>query len=574
MINKIKNFFFLIDSKINYFFICFLILFGSIIEVLGISVVIPLIDVLTNNTKERFYNQFFFQFSNYFEIDLIFTIIFILFFFYSIRLIYLFFLNYIQNKFVSTIQSRIATKLYSSYISQPQEFQITISSSFIIRDLTNDINAFTALVQSLFLFFIDIFFLSLILVLMIFVIPWNLISVILILLVVSYFALLLINFSSSKLGLAKTQMEQLRIKSIQQSFAAIKEIKILRKEFFFMKLFSNLQNKLSRLFFKQNFYQNLPKICMEYIGLIILLSFIFINTKFYKIEANVIASSLALLFLLLIRILPSTVRLLNSVQNIHYYNPSVLNIKKILKLKSKKIFKNSSKKNTVKLKTFPKNIYIKNLSFEFSNSKRKIFQDFCSKIPINKITFIKGDSGKGKSTFIDLLTGILKPQKGGVWINNKNIFNSNSLLKKWQNAIGYVPQNFFILDDTVVKNIAFGVDEKFIDQKKIVHIIKLLKIDKFLNKKKNGADALLGENGVRLSGGEKQRIGIARALYKDPALLILDESTNAMDSNTEKAIMNNLKKIKSIKFIIIVSHKKKIKSFYDHEINLNKMRAI
>ena len=148
------------------------------------------------------------------------------------------------------------------------------------------------------------------------------------------------------------------------------------------------------------------------------------------------------------------------------------------------------------------------------------------------------------------------------------------MLKKWQNTIGYVPQSLFIFDDTVVKNIAVGVDEKFIDQKKILQIIKLLKIDKFLNKKKNGIDALLGENGISLSGGEKQKIGIARALYKEPSVLILDESTNAMDLNTEKEIMNNLKKIKTIKFIIIVSHKKKIKSFYDHEINLNKIQAI
>lgn len=574
MINKIKNFFSLIESKLHYSLICLLIFFGSIIEVLGISVAIPFIEVLTNSTKKTFYNKYLFDFSNYFKIDLITLIILILFLFFSIRLIYLVFLNYIQNKYVSIIQNRIANKIYSSYISQSQEAHMMISSSVIIRDLTNDINAFTGLIQSLFLFFIDIFFLFLILILIIYLVPLKLISLILILLGASYLILILIKYSSSKLGLAKTQIEQLRIKNIQQSFGAIKEIKISRNEFFFIQSFSILQKKLSRLFFKQNFYQNLPKLGIEYIGLIILLSFIFINIKVYNIDANIVVSGLALLFLLLIRILPSIIRLLNSAQNIHFYNPSIENLKKILKLDSKKLIKNLSKRSSLRLKKFPKNIFIKNLSFEFSNSKRKIFQNFYSKIPINKITLVKGDSGRGKSTFIDILTGIIKPLKGGVWLNNQNIYDSNSLLKKWQNTIGYVPQSLFIFDDTVVKNIAVGVDEKFIDQKKIVQIIKLLKIDKFLNKKKNGIDALLGENGISLSGGEKQKIGIARALYKEPSVLILDESTNAMDLNTEKEIMNNLKKIKTIKFIIIVSHKKKIKSFYDHEINLNKIQAI
>jgi ABC-type bacteriocin/lantibiotic exporter with double-glycine peptidase domain len=370
----------------------------------------------------------------------------------------------------------------------------------------------------------------------------------------------------------KTSAEQSKIKIIQQGLGGIKEVKFLDKENFFLDLFSQSQKKISKVYFKQNFFQILPKVSIEYLSLFALLLYIFVNIKIYDTAVNEIASKIAIYFLVLVRVLPALLRLINSAQTIYFYNSSIDNLNKFYNLRSSINFNRYSHKgSSSKLKKLPGTIIIKNLSFHYANSKKFIFENFSKKIFKNKLTLIYGPSGSGKSTLVNLLTGIIRPQKGGVWLGKKkNIFNSNILLRKWQNSIGYVSKNFFILDDTIIKNIAFGISNELIDIKKINKIVKLVKLDKFIKNNKDGFNTLIGENGAKLSGGQKQRLGIARALYKEPKILILDESTNAIDSKTEYQIIINLKNIKSINYIILISHKERFKNLCNSKIILNK----
>ena len=198
---------------------------------------------------------------------------------------------------------------------------------------------------------------------------------------------------------------------------------------------------------------------------------------------------------------------------------------------------------------FESNISLNNLSFSF-NSSSKIYDDLNINFHKNKIYGFKGGSGSGKSTFINLLTGLLKPTSGKILVDgvdiNENIFD-------WQNKIAYVPQDLFLLDDAIVDNIAFGTNKDEIDQDLVKEALDQSGLKIFVDQLRDGMDTIVGEKGVKISGGQKQRIGLARALYKKPKILVLDEATNSLDKNIEKSILDSLVKLDDIT-IFLVSH--------------------
>ena len=167
---------------------------------------------------------------------------------------------------------------------------------------------------------------------------------------------------------------------------------------------------------------------------------------------------------------------------------------------------------------------------------------------------ILGPSGSGKTTFVNLITGLIKPNNGQILIDNFQ--NINDDISSWQSKIGYVSQSIFLFDGTLEENISFGSDGERIDHSKLLNSIKLSQLDKFVKEQKDGLKTIIGENGAKISGGQIQRIGIARSLYRDNQVLILDESTNALDEKTEKEFFKSLMSLKGSKTIIVISHNK------------------
>ena len=179
---------------------------------------------------------------------------------------------------------------------------------------------------------------------------------------------------------------------------------------------------------------------------------------------------------------------------------------------------------------------------------------------------ITGASGAGKSTLTDLVMGLLKPEKGDILIDEKSVYYNT---REWQNNIGYVPQQIFLLDDSIKRNIAFGINEKFIDEKKIMKAIEIAQLSEFISTLPEGLNTRVGERGSLISGGQLQRIAIARALYSEPDLIVMDEATSALDEETEKSLMNAILSIKGTKTILIISHRSSTIQGCDREINLN-----
>ena len=246
------------------------------------------------------------------------------------------------------------------------------------------------------------------------------------------------------------------------------------------------------------------------------------------------------------RLMPSITKILSSFQGLRYNKPVIDLISKELNLVENIKFSNSPSKNF----KFTQNIMVKDLSFNYPNRSQTL-KCINLKIEKGKKIGLVGHTGSGKSTLVDLILGLLKPTKGTIFVDG---FDVNQNLSEWQKQIGYVPQNIFLTDDSLKKNIAFGLNESEINEEKLMNVIKYSNLEDFTNSLDEGVNTFVGERGLRLSGGQKQRIGIARALFNEPSVLVFDESTSALDQKTEEEIIEIINKLD--KTMIIIAHRK------------------
>jgi ABC-type multidrug transport system fused ATPase/permease subunit len=248
------------------------------------------------------------------------------------------------------------------------------------------------------------------------------------------------------------------------------------------------------------------------------------------------------------RLIPSLNKIMGTMQTFRYANPVIDLLYNEFKNNSKKSSSNICSSQLI----FTTTIDINNISFTFPESTRFSLNNISIKINKGESIGLIGSSGSGKSTLVDIIMGILEPDKGSILIDTINI---NKNIKEWQKKIGYVPQNIYLLDDTLKANIAFGVDLKYIDNDKVIRALKIAELDDWIESLPEHLDTFVGEKGVRLSGGQIQRIGIARALYNDPDILILDEATSSLDTVTESRIMKSVNSLHGIKTLIIIAHR-------------------
>ena len=199
-------------------------------------------------------------------------------------------------------------------------------------------------------------------------------------------------------------------------------------------------------------------------------------------------------------------------------------------------------------------IEMKDITYAYPNTERLIFDHADLKIPVGASVGIVGTSGAGKSTVVDILLGLLEPSTGYIYADGVDVKEPGNY-RKWLKNIGYIPQMIFMLDDTIRKNVAFGVPEDKIDENRLWEVLKEAQLDEFIKTLPEGLETGIGERGIRLSGGQRQRIGIARALYNDPEVLILDEATSALDNDTEAAIMESINRLHGRKTLIIIAHR-------------------
>jgi len=485
---------------------------------------------------------------------------------YILKVILFLNFHYKLFKFANYSAVDISKKIYRDFLNLPFDSQAAISNSSMVRSLTQDIWCYSALLSSIIYLFSEIIVLFFIMIFLIYY-NWKITSLV-------FFAVLLVGvsyvfFFKKKIKLWSNSRQKNKSEILQvlyNSTHSLRELKMYFKKNFFLKNFNLNQKNLANNEIYINLVASAPRHIIE-IVILFTVMVIFIYNLNYSLVENII-SVITVFILAAIRIIPSLSRIVSAIQNYRYNLFSAKLFYDILFKKDKENI-NFVKRKQFKIDKkifFNKNVIFSNVSFYY-NSKNFIFDKINLKINKTDQILILGKSGIGKSTFLDLFTGLQIPKSGKILIDNKyDIKNFDNL---WKSKIGYVAQKNFLLNDTIINNIIFSKNEKNINFKKINNILENIGIKKEIDELPNNLNTIIGDyGGNKLSGGQLQRIALARALYKEPEVLILDEGTSALDVANEEKIINYLRSLK-ITFINC-SHKFKNQKKYSMVLEIQK----
>ena len=532
-------------------FIFVMIFIAMFFESLSIGIMIPLISTLLNyNTGESIFSKIFILGEHVGE-NLIYIVMITTIIIFIIKNLILTLNLWHQTKFLRQLQLELTNKLFRHYLKSDYIFFLQNNSGTLYRNLTDIIGSFISYAKNqmtliseiiillgivLILFYVDFLGTSLIL-----------ISAGILSLTIYILTIKKISFFGKERNIIGAELN----KHLLQGMSAAKDVKILDREEDLIHQVNKNLFKMTRLNHFIQFITGLPRFSFELLMVFTFSIIVFVMLG-NKSEVFDIIQYLGVFVVASFRLIPGISRILSSYQVIKYIEPSV----KIL-LSEYDFKKNSqNKKISINKKNSPlifnKEIKLKNISFSYS--LRKEFSLSKISIDIKKGDFVGiiGQTGSGKSTLINLLIGLLEPNNGEVMVDDLNI---KSNLSGWHKKIGYVPQSVYLIDDTIRKNIAFGLREENINDDLIKKAIEKANLKFFLSTLKDGAETVVGEKGIRISGGQQQRIGIARALYRDPEILILDEATSSLDQTTEKKIMESVNFLKKTKTLIVITHR-------------------
>ena len=388
--------------------------------------------------------------------------------------------------------------------------------------------------------------------------------------IIIFFLSIIFIFSSSflskkklfNLGEKVRVFEQFRIQNYIESFNLIKEIKIYNKQDFFVNRDINFTSNFLQTDFLFRFIKSIPTVLVELLLILIMLILILIS-----IDAKSTSHILELLGVFAaagLRLMPSTKKIVSSIQSLRYALPSIKNIIEEFPRKETLNLKNIAKIN---IKDFKKKILVSNLSFKYRNQEEFLFKNLNLEIKKGKIIGVKGRTGSGKTTFLNLILGLVEPFSGTIIFDDHKFKDIN--LKSLHNLVGYVPQNIYLMDASIKDNISFFSND--ISNTQIEESIDKANLRKFINQFPDGLNSKIGEKNNKISGGQAQRIAIARALAKSPKILILDEATNALDISTENEILKGISDLRSKLTIIMISHDENSLKICDEIIDLDKL---
>ena len=546
-------------DKIKLFILIIFILMSVCLELLSLGSIFSIFSILFNNQSPDiiFFTPFleeirkieFFKFTP----NLLFLILFI----YGIKICFVYFLVYFQSKFSLDIQINFADKLLKIYLNQNYLDNLKSSTSEKFRNIYSEIALFVKyLIFPTIVLFTEAIVLISLIILISFVNLEFLLSIFLIFLISGGIYFFYFGKRLKKWGQLRIESDKKRIEYLQYNLSGFKEIILNQKQDFFREKYKefNYQSGINNLY--SSVLSQLPRYFLELIIISIIVVFFILNL-IREFDLKTLIPILAFYFGVFYRLMPSIIKVYQSVQNIRFALP----VFEKIKTEFEKIQERKENKEEF---TFTKNLSFNNISFNFPG-KRKIINNISLNINRGECIGIIGESGSGKTTLINIIIGLIKPIDGFIELDGiKKNLNSDNWFKK----ISQIPQDIFLLNDNVRNNITFEFNTN-IDDDKILNIIDKVKLDNFLKNQKNGLNTFIGDRGSNISGGEKQRIAIARALFKDAELLIFDEPTSALDQGNALAIMKLIKSLKKDKTIIIISHNKNLINFADKIFSLD-----
>ncbi|MGL5257941.1 MAG: ABC transporter ATP-binding protein [Proteocatella sp.] len=540
------------------FFIVICMIIGAMFEAVGIGAILPLIsimgdaDFLERNEQVRCWAMFF-----GIEGHIYFVIIssWLLILFYIIKNMYMAWQTKLQIRFSLENQIKYAGQLLEGYLYKPYLYHLESNSAILLRNVnTGPIIIFTNIMVSIFALITELITAFTIWLMLAIIDVFTAVVVAGVLGTMMYVIIKMFRKKINQKGKVQTKNTAVYMKWLNQGLGAIKETKVLGKEQFFLEQFNKSYEEYGHCNSDFLFLNQLPRMFIETIVVSGLLLLIVVKLSL-GIRPSEIVPLLGVLALAAFRLMPCANRIVNMLNGIRFQMPMFDELyNELIDIRSRNIHGEKSliKCSSRKSLKFEQDIQIKEISFSYPGGGEEVIKEIFLTIPQGSFVGIIGESGAGKTTFVDILLGLLMPKNGDIYVDGISIYND---IRAWQENLSYVPQTIYLLDGTIRENIALGVLEDEIDNLQIEKVLKMAELYEFIQLLPNKLDTRVGERGVMLSGGQRQRIGIARALYRKPKILFLDEATSALDNETEKSITSTILKLKGEMTIIAVAHR-------------------
>lgn len=471
---------------------------------------------------------------------------------FIVKNIFLFVQQKLTFAFVYTNQFRTSERMMRNYLRRSYEFYLNADTAVVQRSITSDVNNMYALILALLQMLSDG-------VVSVFIIAYcfatnGTMTVLLavVMLVLMAGVKIVLKPIMYKAGKDNQDYYSSLFKWISQTVQGIKEVKIAAKEQYFVEEYKKCGQGYVNAVQRYSLYNNVPKLLIEaacvatMVGYMIYLIVSGMSTENMLTVFSTLAAAAFVL-------LPCVNRINNQMNSISYFEPFFMGVSDNLQdeISGEKVDMSFATDEKEKL-VVEKAIELRNITYAYPGTEKLIFDHADLTIPIGSSVGIVGTSGAGKSTVVDILLGLLQVKEGVVLADGQD---TRLHYRKWLKNVGYIPQMIFMLDDTVRKNVAFGVPEEEIDENRVWEVLREARLDEFIKTLPEGLETGIGERGIRLSGGQRQRIGIARALYNNPEVLILDEATSALDGDTEAAIMESINRLHGKKTLVIIAHR-------------------
>ncbi len=569
-----KRFNFLVkkDDKIKLSILLLLLLISTFLEFIGIGSIPIFVSIIFNPDYLSQKFPFLDEYNLFKDLDrnksILITVTFIITIF-IIKNAFIIFVNYWTGIINKSIRSKLYKNLFFNYTYSNYLFYLNRNSSELIRNLTTEVAKAVKYLMSYLMLTRELLILIMIFTLL-FVVDFKVSSIIFVFL--GSFALIfyLLTKEGNKKRGEKIQLSLgLKIKTITQSINSIKQIKILSKEKFVNDIFKLHVDEIEKNDFVQKIITSLPRVFFELIAvfaiMIICLVYIYLERDF-----NNFIPFITLITISSLRLIPSFSAIAVAFTEIKHTYPAFILLRNETENLNINIKDPINNKSTSE---FNEEIELNNVNFEYPNSKKTILENINLKIKIGETIGITGTSGAGKSTLLDLMVGLLHPTNGKILIDGKKF--EKEIGQNWIKNVGYVPQEPYLLDDSIKSNIAFGESKKNFNLENYKSAVKLAQLDNFINSLEKKDETIVGEKGIKLSGGQRQRISLARCFYFKPKLILLDEPTSSLDVENEDKIMNEIYDLNIDATLIIISHRYSIfkrckKIFYLDKKNLNK----
>lgn len=527
-----------------------LMLIGMVLETMGIGLVIPVVTLMIEGdalTKFPLLASWAEALHVISQGALIILAMIALVIVYFAKNLYLAFLIWKQTSFALDIQASLSRRIFALYLRQPYTFHLQRNSAQLVRNITGEVTIFSGVISSLLLLLTECFVLVGIALLLLLIEPVGVTAIVVVLGGAAWVFHRLTRSRISRWGGERQYHEGLRIQHLQQGLGGAKDVKLLGREKDFLTRFDYHNRKSTRVWKLQTTLQGMPRLMFEMLA-ITGLAVLVITMLNQGREMSSLVPVLGLFGASAFRLMPSVNRILGSIQNVRYNLPALNHLyeESLLQVPPQ----NTERAN--KHAAFQREIKIYEVGYVYHLAKKPALHGVSLEIRKGELIGLIGTSGSGKSTLVDLVLGLLPPSEGRIEVDGLDV---QTHLREWQDQIGYVPQSIYLTDDSLRRNIAFGLADEEIDEAAVVRAISAAQLMEFVNGLPEGLDTVVGERGVRLSGGQRQRIGIARALYHNPSVLVFDEATSALDIATESSVMEVITELKGSKTMILVAHR-------------------